>query len=132
MALATHRVSPLRSVPFALVGGAVSAVPNVLLHALAGPFVVQMQGKPEETVGIGAIVVASIVPAIPAALVYSGVRHVGRTDAMFFAIAGAAFFLSLGGPLNASELWTVRAGLSVMHFVTGLCITAGLISAGRG
>jgi hypothetical protein len=104
------------------IGGAISAVVNVVLLfgagaagvSLAGEF---QPGQPAATLGTVPVLLASIVPAIPGALLaLSLAKFASKKAALIFGIIAVLFTLvSLGGPANVKGLST--GGLVVMELM---------------
>jgi hypothetical protein len=123
----------------ALAGGVLSALLNALLyavtHAAGVPFLGEYQTPGVvEPLPFPAVLIASVVPALPAALGFAlltrllprgGVR-------LFVAAAGVLTVLSFVGPLrlagaDAGTRWV----LALMHPVTALAIVGALVRAAR-
>lgn len=103
-------------------GGAISAVVNLALLfgagaagvAIAGEF---QPGEPVATLGAIPVLLSSIIPAIPGALLALILTKVAsKKAALIFAIIAVVFtLLSLGGPVNVKGLST--GGLVVMELM---------------
>lgn len=103
-------------------GGAIAAVVNVVLLLGAGALGVSFEGQfqpdqPVASLGLVPVIISSIVPAIPGALLaLLLVKVTPARAALVFAIVSAVFtVMSFGGPANVQGLST--GGLVVMELM---------------
>ncbi len=122
----------------AFVGAAAGAVANVALYLLAPLAGVSLLARfrpdaPPQSLLFVAVVLASLVPALPAALAALLLGRVTREPARAFAALAAVFgLLSMGGPMNLAEASLgLKVLLAVMHVVSGVGITAGVLRSAR-
>lgn len=123
----------------AFAGAAAGAVVNVALYFLAGALGVALTAHfagpaaPASALPVAPVLISSMVPAIPAALVALVVGRLSKSPGRIYAVLAAAFgLLSLAGParLGAASLGLVVL-LSAMHVVSGAGITLGILRANR-
>lgn len=122
----------------AFAGAAAGAAVNVALFFIASVAGVSLLArfKPDEApqpLLLVAVVLASLVPAIPAALAALVVGRVAREPARIFAIAAAVFaLLSMGGPANLADASAgLKVVLAAMHVVSGAAITLGILRSAK-
>ncbi len=118
-------------------GAAVGAVVNVLLF-LAGGAMTSLSARFDPAAGpvdlkLAAVAIASLVPALPAGLAALLVGRFARQPATAFAVLAAVFgLLSMGGPANLAGAGVgLKVLLALMHVVSGVAITAGILRSAR-
>lgn len=123
-----------RTLLIGLLAGLAAGLANLLVYGLGSlfgaPFLVPMGGPGSAAAPLPffAIVLASAVPALGAALLYWGLgRFTGRATTIFVAIAGLFALLSLAGPLSLPIDLGTRVWLALMHLVAGAIIVLGLV-----
>lgn len=121
----------------ALFGGALAATANVALFFGAKAAGVPMEGEFQPGVmgplAVGAVVAASVVPAVPGAFTAWLLTRFTKQGARTFAIlAGAFALLSLGGPLNVAQAAvSTKVVMELMHVFAAVGITGMLLRAMR-
>jgi hypothetical protein len=120
----------------AFAGAAAGAAANVALYfafSLAGVSLVALfaPGAPPVALGLGPVVMASLVPALPAALAALAVGRLAKSPARVYAIVAAVFaLLSMGGPANLGGAGAgLKALLALMHVAAALGIAGGILRA---
>lgn len=135
--LAANRTStsPLgRTLGVGLVAGLVAGVANAIFFFISRalfslPYLVPMGGptSPATDLPVFAVIAASTVPALGAALLYWALgRFTSRATTIFTVVAVVFGLLSLGGPVSLPIDLGTRIALSVMHLIAGVIITLGL------
>jgi Family of unknown function (DUF6069) len=123
----------------ALLGGLLSGILNLLLGLGAGaagaPLEGALAGPGTPIVGIPApmFLVASVIPAVGAALLYAGLRRLTeKSDTIFVVISVVFGLLSMAGPamLEGATVPT-KAILGLMHVVAGVGIVLGIFRTTR-
>ena len=122
----------------AAIGAAVGAVGNALLFFVASAAGVSMvaelmKGQPATALPVGQVIVASFVPAIGAALLALVLNRVSSKPSRILTGVAAGFgLLSMMGPatLPLAEPG-MRVVLALMHVVSGVAITGGILRFGR-
>ncbi len=109
----------------------VSVIGNVVLWFAGGAIGADWTAPPGgavQTVTIGPVVVASILPNLIAGFVYFGMsRTLGERTPRVFVIASVILcLLSMGGPAAAPQALT-GVLLGLMHVVSALAITVPLV-----
>lgn len=120
-------------------GALVGMIGNVVTYfgakAAGVALVAQLQGPAGPAVELGAaqVAIASVVPAVGAALLALALNRFTRRPAMIFTVIAAVFgLLSLGGPANLGGASTgMKLALVVMHAISGVAITLGVTRLGR-
>lgn len=121
----------------ALLGGALAAAANVALFFVARAAGVPMEGEFQPGVmgplALGAVVGASVVPAVPGAFAAWLLLRFTRQGARSFAILAVVFaLLSLGGPLNVAQATvSTKVVMELMHVFAAAGITGMLLRAMR-
>jgi hypothetical protein len=122
----------------AAIGAAAGAVGNALLYFAGSAAGVSMfgefaKGQPAVALGVGQVVVASFVPAIGAALLALLLnRFTAKPSKILLGIAVVFGLLSMGGPANLPGADAgLRFLLALMHVVSGVGITAGILRFGK-
>jgi hypothetical protein len=84
---------------------------------------------PPVPLALAAVVIASLVPAVPASLVALAIARFAKDPAKVFAIVAALFAaLSMGGPATLAEAGGgLKLVLGVMHVFSGAGITLGVL-----
>ena len=127
--------SPLgRTLGVGLVSGLVAGIANLILFFISRalfslPYLVPMGGptSPAVDLPVFAVIVASTIPAIGAALLYWALgRFTSRATTIFVAVAVVFGLLSFGGPASLPIDLGTRIALALMHVVAGVIITLGL------
>ncbi len=127
----TLRISPTRLALAALAGGLLALALNLLIFLVVqGPLGIALlipsptQAGTEAPLAFGMVIVASLIPAIGAALLLLLLdRFTPRPILTFQLIALAFGLLSLGGPMAMPLSWAVRLPLLAMHVCTAAAIT---------
>jgi hypothetical protein len=109
----------------------VSVIGNVVLWFAGGALDADWTAPPGgavQTVTVGAVVAASILPNLIAGFVYFGLWHrLGeRTPRVFAILSVILCLLSMGGPAAAPQPLT-GVLLGLMHVVSALAITVPLV-----
>lgn len=122
----------------AALGGLAGAIGNVLLHVMASAGGVSLvaefaKGQPPGALAAPHVVMASVVPALFAALFTLVVnRFSSRPTRLLLGVAVALGLLSMGGPATLPGASSaLRVVLALMHVVSGVSITAGIVRLGR-
>lgn len=116
----------------ALISGAIAAVANVIVYfsALAAKVPLQIispRSGELEQLALVPVILASIVPAIPAAFVLLVLRRfTPRANLVFQIIAAVFLVVSFGGPLRMNIDDGTKFVLNLMHLIAGVVITLGL------
>jgi len=118
----------------AIVGAALGLVGNLALFFGAGAAGVSLVGRfdpagPPASLALVPVVLASLLPAVFAALTALGIARVAKDPAKVFAIVATVFaLLSMGGPANLADAGGgLKLVLALMHVVSGLGITLGIL-----
>ena len=118
----------------ALLGGAIAAVANLALYALARgvgvPFIAKFDpNAPAGPLPLPLVAVASLVPAVAAGLFFVVLQKLVRpAPKVFLAVAVVFTLLSFGGPMGLAEASAGTKGvLALMHVVAGLAITGSIL-----
>ncbi len=117
-----------------LVVAIAAALVNVMVFVLAGdllgiPFVFPYpgQGGPAAPLPITLVIMASVLPAIGAALLLAVLARMTRRSLRSFLIVGLVFLIvSLGAPLSLPVALATKLALSTMHLVAAAIIIGGL------
>lgn len=128
-----------RTLLVGLLAGLAAGVANLLVffvaQALGAPFQVPMggPGSPALPLPFFAVIAASTVPGLGAAVLYWALgRFAGaRATTIFIAVAAIFGLLSLAGPLTLPIDLFTRLAMALMHIVAGIIITGGLVRSAR-
>lgn len=135
--VAAVRPTPLaigRTLLVGLVAGIVAGIANMIFYFLTRaifslPYLVPV-GDPSSTpvpLPLAAIVIASVVPALLAAIFYWALgRFTSRATTIFTVVAVLFTLLSLAAPLTLPIDQGTRVALAVMHIIAAPIITLGL------
>ncbi len=122
----------------AALGAVAGALGNVALLLLAGAAGVSrvaefVKGQPAVELALPQVAVASLVPAVVAALFAMALNAFSKSPARIFLGVSIAFGLfSLGGPLSlAGASLGLKVVLELMHVVAGVAIAGGILRFGR-
>lgn len=146
--LATHAETPSSSRPRelasggiakgALAGAAAGAVGNLVVFALTSAIAGPLTGKFDPKAAVFAlpaaqVAIASMVPAVAAILFTLALNAFTAKPSRVLVIVAAVFTLvSFGGPMNIAEAGVAtKVALSLMHVVSGVAITAGIVKLGK-
>lgn len=118
----------------AFTGAAAGLVGNLALFFGAGAAGVSLTGRfdpsgPPVSLAVAAVVISSLVSAIPASLVALAIARFAKDPAKVFGIVAAVFaLLSMGGPANLADAGGgLKLVLAVMHVFSGVGITLGIL-----
>ena len=118
----------------AFAGAALGLVGNLVLFFGAGAAGVSLTARfapagPPVPLAVAAVVISSLVSAIPASLVALAIARFAKDPAKVFAIVAAVFaLLSMGGPANLADAGGgLKLVLAVMHVFSGVGITLGIL-----
>ena len=112
--------SIINTITAGLTGGLIAAVINVIIYFIAGPLIAELPDGTVDRVGMPAVLAASIVPSIFAALLLWGLRRfTGNATRIFQIIAVVFVVLSFFSPFSAAETTATAVWLSLMHVVAG-------------
>jgi hypothetical protein len=120
----------------AALGAAASAVGNVILYLGSGALGVSRLGEFQpgtvSELPLVPVIMASIVPALPAVLLAAGLNRFLKKPAMVFTVVAALFaLLSMGGPAALGGATTgMKVVLALMHVVSGVAIAGGILRQG--
>lgn len=127
-----------RTLLVGLLAGLLAGLANLLVYfvgsALSAPFLVPMggPGSPPMPLPLLAIIVASTIPALGAAVLYWALgRFVRNATTIFLVVAVVFALISLAGPMSLPIELSTRLSLSAMHFVAGAIIAGGLVRFAR-
>jgi hypothetical protein len=122
----------------AAIGAATGAVGNSLLFLAGRAAGVSMvaefaKGQPATALAIGPVVMASFVPAIGAALLTLLLNKLSsRPSKVLLGIAVVFGLLSMGGPATIPGAEAgLRVLLALMHVISGVAITGGILRFAR-
>ena len=123
-----------------LLAASVAAAANLAVFGLAGnvfgvKFVIPMGGPGSPPAALGAlqVAVASIVPAIAATLLLTGLKLVSQRPLLLFQrIALVLLVLSFAAPLTLPVAAATRLALATMHVGAGAAIVGVLSATARG
>lgn len=122
----------------ALIGAMLSAVGNLVVWALAGWLGVNLQiaASPGSStlvpLQVGPVVLASLLPALPAAaLLLILARFLRNPWPVFLGVAGVFLLVSFRGPINLPTDPANELVLSLMHLVSGVAIVGALWGLAR-
>ncbi len=117
----------------ALIGGVLSAVGNVVVFFVAGWLGVSLQvtAAPGSStlvpLQMGPVVVASLLPALPAGLLLAVLARLMPSPwTVFMAIAGVFLVVSFMGPVNLPTDPANELVLNLMHVVSAVAIVGAL------
>lgn len=106
-----------------LIGGVIAAVINAILFFVVPDLNVSQPDGSFAPVGLVAIIMASIVPAIFAAIFLWLLRRFTGNGTRIFQIVGVIFLLvSFASPFAAAATTGIAIWLNVMHLVAGAAI----------
>jgi hypothetical protein len=118
----------------ALAGAAAGLLGNLALYFIAGAAGVAMTARfrpdqPVQPLLLVAVVISSLVTALPAGIVAMVVGRVSASPAKVYAIIATLFaVVSMGGPLNLAEASVgLKVVLAIMHVFSGAGITLGVL-----
>jgi len=139
MRKATPRVAMDKIGRAALIGGVLSAAGNLVVFFAAGWLGVDLQvtAAPGSStlvpLQIGPVIVASLLPALPAGLLLAVLaRFVPNPWTVFMAIAGVFLLVSFMGPINLPTDPANELVLNLMHVVSAVAIVGALWRLARG
>lgn len=119
-------------------GAALGAVVNVVLFFAGGAMTSLSAGFDPAAAApvdlkVAPVVIASLVPALPAGLAALLVGRFAKKPATVFAVLAGVFgLLSMGGPANLAGAGAgLKVLLALMHVVSGVAITAGILRSTR-
>ncbi len=135
----TDRVATNRLLWVGPLSGVVAAVANVIVFVicqslLSIPFMVPMGSPdaPPTPLPIFAVVMASIIPALGATVLYALLgRFTSRPTLIFLIIAVVFLVVSFWGPLGLPIDGATQLALNAMHVVAGVAIAGMLVTLGR-
>jgi uncharacterized membrane protein YgcG len=115
-----------------LLGAAVAAAINAIVFFIAKAVdampetVIVSSGQP---ITLAPVVMASIVPAVMATLVFWALaRFTQSPKKIFIGVAVVVFVATLGGPFSIPDVPTsMIVALEIMHLVAAIAITFGLV-----
>jgi hypothetical protein len=117
----------------ALIGGVLSAVGNVVVFLVAGWLGISLQvtAAPGSStlvpLQIGQVIVASLLPALPAGLLLAALaRFIRNPWPVFIGISGVFLVLSFAGPINLPTDPANELVLNLMHVVSAVAIVGAL------
>jgi hypothetical protein len=117
------------------VAGAIGNVAVFLAGSAAGvPMVAEFQkGAPPVALALPQVAIASLVPGLAAALFALALnRFTAKPSKIFLGVAVVFGLFSMGGPASLPGASAgLKAVLALMHVVSGVAITAGILRAGR-
>jgi len=120
------------------IGAAVGAVGNVVLYGIANASGISMvgefmRGQPPLPMPFAPVIISSFIPAIFAALVAMALNRFTARPARIFTVVAVVFGLvSMVGPASIAGAGVgLRVVLALMHLVSGLTITMGILRLGR-
>ena len=120
------------------IGAAVGAVGNVVLYGIANASGISMvgefmRGQPPLPMPFPPVIISSFVPALFAALVAMALNRFTARPARVFTVVAVVFGLvSMVGPASIAGAGVgLRVVLALMHVVSGLTITMGILRLGR-
>ena len=120
------------------IGAAVGAVVNVVLYFAASAGGVSMiaefeKGSPPIAMPFPPVVIASFVPFVFASLVAMALsRFTAKASSIFVGIAVVMSLLSMSGPaMLPGASVGLRVVLGLMHVVSGITITGGILRFGK-
>ncbi len=120
----------------ALIAGVVASLGNLLLYIVARaagvPFLISPQPGSSDlmTLPVAMVVIATIVPALVAALILAALARFTRTPLRLFQIGSVLFLIvSLIMPMTMSVALSTRLVLALMHVIAGAAIIGGLSRA---
>ncbi|MFO0630308.1 MAG: DUF6069 family protein [Polyangiales bacterium] len=118
----------------AFTGAAAGLVGNLALYFIASAAGVAMTARfnpsaPPASLALVAVVMSSLVSAIPASLVALAIARFAKDPAKVFGIVAGVFaLLSMGGPANLAEAGGgLKLVLALMHVFSGAGITLGIL-----
>jgi hypothetical protein len=119
--------------------GVVAAIGNLLVFFIAKgvgvPFVMPLNGpgSTPEPLPFFAVIVASLVPAIGAAIFLAILaKFTSRASLIFLVISVLFLLVSFGGPFSLPVDLGTQLALSLMHVVAGVVTVGMLTTLGRG
>lgn len=122
----------------AFIGAAVGAVGNVILYFVTSAAGASMMGEfqkgaPAVAMPFPPVVIASFVPAIFASLVAMLVNRFTASASKVYVIVAVVFtLLSMGGPANLGQAGVgLKVALALMHVVSAVAITGGILRFGK-
>lgn len=115
-------------------GAALGLVVNLALFFGAGAAGVSLVARfdpsgPPASLALVAVVISSLVSAIPAGLAALGIARAARDPAKVFTVVAVVFaLLSMGGPASLADAsGGLRLVLALMHVASGAGITLGIL-----
>lgn len=119
--------------------GIAAAIGNLIVFAVAKnlfgiPFVMPLSGpdSPLEPLPAFAVIVASMIPALAAAIFLWLLGKFAPRPVLIFQLVSIIFLLvSFGGPFSLPVDVATQLALSLMHVVAGVVIVGGLTVLGR-
>ncbi len=137
LSLNNDRVAPRKLLWAAPLAGLAAAAGNLAVFGLAKgllalPLAMPAMGpNPAAPLGLAQVIIASILPALAAALLLALLGRFSRRPVRLFQIiAGVGLVLSLGAPLTLAADLATRLVLLSMHLVASLATTAVLSTFG--
>jgi hypothetical protein len=117
----------------ALIGGVLSVVGNLVVFFVAGWLGISLQvtAAPGSStlvpLQIGQVIVASLLPALPAGLLLAALARFMRNPwPVFIGISGVFLVLSFAGPINLPTDPANELVLNLMHVVSAVAIVGAL------
>jgi len=117
----------------ALIGGVLSVVGNLVVFLVAGWLGISLQvtAAPGSStlvpLQIGQVIVASLLPALPAGLLLAALARFMRNPwPVFIGISGVFLVLSFAGPINLPTDPANELVLNLMHVVSAVAIVGAL------
>jgi len=117
----------------ALIGGVLSVVGNLVVFFVAGWLGISLQvtAAPGSStlvpLQIGQVIVASLLPALPAGLLLAALaRFMSNPWPVFIGISGVFLVLSFAGPINLPTDPANELVLNLMHVVSAVAIVGAL------